>query len=167
MPRTCTVCGHPKRLQIERAMVAGTSLRTIAERFGPSKTAVIRHRTHVATAIARHTEALDVARADTLLGDVQTARSRAERLYCAAERILDDAVEDRDGRAALNAIRSAVDVMREARGYLELRGQLTGELAAASTQGPMVCIVIPQGGSVPPDGPPRFEGEVIDTGRQR
>jgi hypothetical protein len=167
MPRTCTVCTHPKRLQIERAMVAGTSLRNIAGRFGPSKTAITRHRTHVASTIARHTEALDVARTDTILGDVRTARDRAERLYSAAESILDSALEDSDGRTALYAIKSAVDVMREARGYLELRGQLTGELAAAATQGPMVCIVIPQGGSVPPDGPPRFEGEVIDTGRQR
>jgi hypothetical protein len=57
-----------------------------------------------------------VARTDTLLGDVQTARNRAERLYSAAESILDNAIEDKDGRTALNAIKSAVDVMREAFG---------------------------------------------------
>lgn len=166
MPRTCTVCTHPKRLQIERAIVAGTSLRAIAGRFGPSKTAITRHRTHVAAAIARNTKALEVARADTLLGDVQTARNRAERLYAAAESILDGALEDSDGRTALNAIRSAVDVLRGARGYLELRGLLTGEVAVASAQAPLVCIVLPA--SMPaPDGPSPFdESATIDIRSQ-
>lgn len=62
-------------------------------------------------------------RAPAPYSDVQTARNRAERLYSATESILDGALEDSDGRTALNAIKSAVDVMREARGYLELRGQ--------------------------------------------
>jgi len=146
-------------------MVAGTSLRTIAERFGPSKTAVLRHRTHVSSAIARNTHALELTRTGTILEDVQTARNRAERLYSAAESILDSALEDSDGRTALHAIRSAVDVMREARGYLELRGQLTGELA--THQAPQVCIVM-AAGNPPPDGPARLgEGTVIEISGQR
>jgi len=42
--------------------------------------------------------------------------------------ILERALEAVDLKTALNAIRAAVDVMGEARQYLELRGELTGEL---------------------------------------
>ena len=47
MPRTCTICKHPQRLEIERAIVAGTSLRSIAGQFGTAKTNIERHRPHV------------------------------------------------------------------------------------------------------------------------
>ena len=42
----------------------------------------------------------------------------------------------KDLRTALQAIRAAADVMAEGRQYLELRGDLTGEFAAAKVQGP-------------------------------
>ncbi len=66
MPMTCTVCVHPNRVQIERAIIAGTPLRTIAGQFGPSKTSLMRHRPHVAEPIARSTEACSMVRANTL-----------------------------------------------------------------------------------------------------
>ena len=59
---------------------------------------------------------------------VQTAHGRSERLYASAEDILERAMEAQDLRTALQAIRAAVDVMGEARGYLELQGEITGEL---------------------------------------
>ena len=87
---------------------------------------------HKAEHLARHLvkahEAREVARADSLLDDVRTAVGRAERLCGVAEDILEEAREAKDRKTALNAIRAAVDVMAEARQYLELRGELTGEL---------------------------------------
>jgi len=45
MPRTCTVCGHPERTIIDATLVAGRKpLRTIADRWSVSKTALIRHK---------------------------------------------------------------------------------------------------------------------------
>ena len=38
------------------------------------------------------------------------------------------ALENGDSRTALQSIRAAVDVMGEARGYLQLQGEITGEL---------------------------------------
>ena len=73
-------------------------------------------------------EAREVARADSLLDDVRTAVGRAERLYGVAEDILEEARGAKDRKTALNAIRAAVDVIPEARQYVELRGELTGEL---------------------------------------
>lgn len=128
VPRTCTICKHPKRLQIERAIVAGESLRDIAGQYGTAKTSVARHRTHVTEAIARSREARESVRTGTLLEDVRAGERRAEWLYEQAEEILTTAIKNQDPRTALQAIRAASAVMGEARGHLELRGELTNEL---------------------------------------
>ena len=44
MPRPCSVCMHPQRHAIDRALMAGAAFRNIAARFGTSTTAVHRHR---------------------------------------------------------------------------------------------------------------------------
>ena len=88
MPRTCTICKHAQRLEIERAMVAGSSLRDIAGHFGTAKTNIERHRTHVTEAIARNKDARDLVRTTTLLEDVRAGERRAEQLYDKAEQIL-------------------------------------------------------------------------------
>jgi hypothetical protein len=87
----------------------------------------------------------EVARADSLLADVRNAVGRAERLYGVAEDILGKALEAEDLKTALNAIRAAADVMAEARQYMELRGELTGELrnvADAAANVPMIVRVL-------------------------
>lgn len=44
MPPRCTVCSHPRRAQIDAALIAGESLRNIAQRFdGPSAWSIYRH----------------------------------------------------------------------------------------------------------------------------
>lgn len=72
---------------------------------------------------------------------MQTAHDRSERLYRVAEDILTRAREAKDLRTALQAIRCAVDVLGEARGYLELQGQITVELKA-DANGDAVSITI-------------------------
>jgi hypothetical protein len=148
MPQTCSICKHPQRLEIERAIVAGTSLRTIAGQFGPSKTAVLRHRTHVVEAIARSTEARELVRTGTLLEDVRAGERRIESLVGKAEEIRVAALRDNDQRSALQAIRTEIHAMGEARGLMMLRGELTNELgrdrvpAAVSIQ--IVCPSAPR-----------------------
>ena len=133
MPMTCRVCGHKRRLEIDRALLEGQSLRDIARRTGTTASSLQRHKAeHLARHLVKAHEAREVARADSLLADVRNAEDRAERLYGAAEGILERALEAEDLKTALNAIRAAVDVMAEARQYLELRGELTGELPHAA-----------------------------------
>jgi len=71
---------------------------------------------------------METARATTLLEDVRSGENRAERLYQHAETILAKALQMQDLKVALNAVKVAVGVMAEARGYLELRGQLSDQL---------------------------------------
>ena len=145
MPRTCTICNHASREEIERSLLAGDSYRYIATRFDTSTGALQRHRAdHLTPALVTGSQAEAVARADTLLGDVCLAGARSEHLYGKAERILERALEINDLSTALKAIRVLVDVMGEARSYLELRGELTGELANAKVeQGKPAVIVMP------------------------
>lgn len=43
MPRPCSVCTHPARAEINRAVLAQTSFRTLAARFGLGRSALSRH----------------------------------------------------------------------------------------------------------------------------
>lgn len=129
MARQCSVCIHPEREAIDQMIVAGTSLREITGRFPLSKSAVDRHKTeHVPSHLAKAQEAAEVAHADTLLGQVKASRERLDTLQRAAEGILGRAVRENDLRVALDAIRTATTVAREMRGYLDLLGELEGEL---------------------------------------
>jgi hypothetical protein len=129
MPRTCTVCKHPQRDDLDRALLAGESFRHIAARFDTSTGALQRHKAdHLPKKLMKAHEAQEILHADTLLADVRNAEGRSDRLYGAAEDILDRALETKDLKTALNAIRAAVSVMGEARQYMELRGELSGEL---------------------------------------
>lgn len=117
MPRTCTVCHHEKREDIDAALLSGTAYRTVSDRFGPSKTALLRHREHLAPALAKAHGAAEVAKADNLLAKVQELEADVRRLGALAER-------DGDIRAALAATNERAKIA-------ELLGRLRGEVDAA------------------------------------
>ena len=47
MPRTCIVCSHQSRTEIDEALLGGEALRSIAEHFSLSVGSVYRHKSHV------------------------------------------------------------------------------------------------------------------------
>lgn len=114
MPRPCTACVHDQRAEIDAALVSGTSLRKIAERFGVSSTALHRHRDHVSAAVVAVAAERDRDQARTLL-------DRVEDLEVHARRILEAAEEAGNVHQQLGAL-------RELRGIVELLGKATGEL---------------------------------------
>jgi hypothetical protein len=162
MPRTCTLCAHPNRLELERELVAGASYRHISERFGTSPAAVTRHRAHVIDSLKAVEAEHDLARTGTLLDDVRRGEARFETLYREAQKILATALNDGDQRTAIQAVRAAVSVQGEARGYLELRGELQGDLGR-DRQMPSfsVQIICPQ---APSDRLPRVTFTRDDSG---
>jgi hypothetical protein len=115
MPRRCTVCDHPERHSIDKALVSGAPYRSVAKRFGLSESAVYRHKTeHLPPHLLKAREAEEAARADNLLEQVRTLQAHSLG-------ILDRAEKAGDLRTALAAI-------SQARGNLELLGKLAGEL---------------------------------------
>ena len=76
MPRTCTICTHDKRPDIDQALVERRPFRTIADRFAVSKTALIRHHDdHLPASLMRAQKAAEAAQADALLAQVVDLRT--------------------------------------------------------------------------------------------
>ncbi len=121
MPRTCTVCTHPEREAIDRALVAGESTGQLAGRYRTiDERAIRRHRSnHLPAKLVRAQDAQEVAEADDLLIQVRDLQTRTLA-------ILESAEASREHRTALSAI-------REARSNLELLAKLLGELDDSPT----------------------------------
>jgi hypothetical protein len=115
MPQTCTVCRHPDRAAIDRAIVAGEALRNIAERVSLSVTALHRHKSdHLPAALVAAKAADDTGRALDVIGQLQTINR-------VAFGILKEARDARDGATALKAI----DRIQK---QIELQAKLLGDL---------------------------------------
>jgi len=115
MPRTCTVCSHSRRSEIDTALVRPDSLRAIAGRFGTSKSALERHRAKcISEQLSKAQELSDVAAASNLVDELlKLTRKTGE--------VLARALREKDGDLALKAI---ARLERQ----LELKGRLLGQL---------------------------------------
>jgi len=120
MARPCTVCRHPRREEIDGALVSGEPLRNIVERCSVSLGALSRHKAHLPARLAQGRRAQETARADRLLDQIRHLQERALAILKRAE-------EAGDYRVALQA-------MREARGNLELLARLLGELRSGEAR---------------------------------
>jgi hypothetical protein len=116
MPRRCSVCDHDDLADINTALASNEALRTIADRWSVSKTALIRHRNeHLpASSLLEAKEAEEMANADNLLKEVRELHERALSTLNRAE-------EAEELGVAMRAI-------REARGDLERLAKLLEEL---------------------------------------
>jgi hypothetical protein len=115
VPRNCTICNHPNLSQINKRLIKGIALRSIADRWEVSKTSLIRHKTkHLPASLVAARQAKEIASADNLLSNVCKLQRRAERILRKAE-------SAGDHRTALAAI-------REVRSTIELLAKLLGEL---------------------------------------
>jgi hypothetical protein len=115
MPRTCTVCEHPEREAIDRALVGETSNLSVSSLFGVSESAVRRHKAnHLPAKLVMAEKAAEVAQADDLLQQVRDLQARTLAILEAAEHT--------------NQHRTALAAIREARSNLELLAKLLGEL---------------------------------------
>lgn len=114
MPRTCTICRHGQRVDVDAALLAGEPLRDVARRFATTKDALFRHRQHVPASLAKAHQAAEVAHGDDLLAEVRRLQGDAARIARAAE-------EQGDLRTALQGT-------RELARHVELLARLAGEL---------------------------------------
>lgn len=128
MAKTCGVCSHKKRKAIDQELLDGRPLRDISARYGPSRSALNRHRAHIVQTLTLAHEAAEAVRADGLLGQVQAQQARGERLASAAEALLQNAMAAGDAKGATDAIRAACSALRELRGVVELLGRVAGTI---------------------------------------
>lgn len=127
MPQACSICIHPGCPEIDRALVAGESLRNIAQRSGTSRDALQRHKAHIPAHLSKAAEAEAVADAGDLIGQVRSLQQQALALLTKAE--------------AVGDYRTALQGVREARSCIELLLEVEGEL---DRRGTVNVIVSPQ-----------------------
>jgi hypothetical protein len=120
VPRRCTICTHPERAALDAALVAGTPLRKIAQRFRASPTALHRHQAHLPPLLAHAAAAATASRADRLLAQLDALAQEAQALAAAAAR-------GGDYRTALLGVRERVrivELLAKLRGTLDARPQV-------------------------------------------
>jgi hypothetical protein len=119
MPRTCLACSSPERPSIEKALIAGESLRNIAKRVSISPAGLLRHKNHVANAIGRaqsqHAERLG----ETLLDEMRRVQRKAWELLARTE-------FDGDHRGSIVALREVRECLESLSKMLEKAGTASG-----------------------------------------
>ena len=115
MPRRCTICTHPQREEIDRAIARGDSYRGIAARYSVSLTSLLRHaRSHLSQPVRAAVQAEMMEHGASILSQVRELNQKARRL-------LDEA-------AAKGRYTGAAAFLKEARELLTFEARLLGEL---------------------------------------
>ena len=139
MPRLCTLCNHPRRDGIDRALLAGESFRYIAARFDTSTGALQRHKAdHLRPALVKAYQAKENARAEGFRARLETTWEAIEGAMDQARRAVrtheDGTVEDR----SLSAL---PPLFNQAHRNLELLGRATGELCNDGTPAADITLI--------------------------
>lgn len=120
MARVCTICRHPQREAIDRALIAGEPYRSIAQQFAASADAVLRHKKeHLPEHLSKAQEAAEMAQAGDLLGQMASLQATTLRILTSAEGA-------GDSKLMLSAI-------KEVRANTELLAKLTHQLSDRPT----------------------------------
>lgn len=138
MARNGTVCSHPRRRQIDLALVGGTSNRKVAAQFGLTEASVRRHLdAHVPAMLRRaahgEKEAEELQLAGDLSDQVRQIRDRAASLLQKAETAGD--------------LKTALQACRELSRCIELLGRFAGDISQGGGSAPV--IVFYKGGEPP------------------
>lgn len=101
MPKSCSICTHPDRMEIEAKLVAGTSLRDIAGQFAVSRNAVHRHKQNCLTSAIQAVQAEQKSIQDR---SAWNALSTMQWLHEQARLIYVEVRADKDHRTSLQTL---------------------------------------------------------------
>jgi len=80
-PGRCSVCNHPSLPEIDRGLINGVPLRTLAGNFGLSPSALSRHTRHLRRQLAHEQRHADQAHTSALLDKLDLLELRLDRLF--------------------------------------------------------------------------------------
>ena len=139
----CTVCTHPERAAIDRALAAGhESERSAAKRWELSDSSVRRHKMkHIRSAVETAKRAARVEEAKAGAGTIDQVRGLVARLLAlleVAEGKAPAAVGSKPGKAADEAprvvdLKAAASLARAALSGLEVQAKILGEIRPPET----------------------------------
>ena len=81
----CTVCNHPSRPEIDRALIDGVPYRTLAATHGPSVSALCRHTRHLRHQLVIQHRQADQSQVSAFLEKLELLEVRLDRLFLKAE----------------------------------------------------------------------------------
>jgi hypothetical protein len=119
MGRVCTVCAHDEHHSINVALVQRTAYRNIAHVYGVSQYALMRHaREHLPKLLVQSSRAVEVARADDLIGTIEGMIGRLEAFIDRAEA----AGDGQEFRAHAAEWRKQIELLAKISGELRQEG---------------------------------------------
>ena len=131
MPRTCLACASPERSAIDRALVTGEPLRSIAKRVAISAAGLLRHKSHVSHALVRLQERREERREEKL----------GDGIFDGIKQLQDKALDLLGKMEADGDYRGAVLAAREARECLLSANELLARAEALKSAGPSTTVV--------------------------
>jgi hypothetical protein len=118
MGMSCVICNHSKRLEIDRALMAGRSLAGIAREYNVSESSLTNHRdNHISRQLIQAWEKKELMEGMNVLEEL-------EQLIHRTKKILDEAERTKKYGIALSAV-------RETRGTFELMSKIAYSLHQA------------------------------------
>jgi hypothetical protein len=85
MDKRCSICTHPAHTEIDNALLAGVSLRTLAAQHGLSVSALSRHTKHLRQALADASDEAQQSHQAALLDKLDLFDVRLERIFHKAQ----------------------------------------------------------------------------------
>ena len=131
----CTICNHPQRVEIDKALVEGESLRNVAKRFDVSYSSVGRHKRngHIVEQIAKVAKKKEIKQAEQIAAVVEEKErhevASVDKLLKIIEALLAECLGMIRGAAAGDE-NTKLRAVREARETAKLLLEVQGELAA-------------------------------------
>ena len=131
----CTICNHPQRIEIDKALIGGVSYRAIASQYGVSREAVGRHKRngHIAEQIAKVARKKEIRQAEQIAAAVEEKErhevASVDKLLKIIEALLAECLGMVRG-ATVGDENTKLRAVREARETAKLLLEVQGELAA-------------------------------------
>ncbi len=129
--RKCTICDHPKRKEIDKALVTpGVILRGIARQFAVSDDALSRHikKGHIEEKVTKSARAHEIAEADDLLKEIRTIQNHQKEIFTESRnrtiKIKKKGEEEKEVSAPDNKL--ALEALRDQSKVIELKGKILG-----------------------------------------
>jgi hypothetical protein len=120
MARICTVCHHPKRAEIDRALVGGMPALQVADQYRLARSSLQRHQaSHLVEKMAKAAKSREAREVVEAVALVEVAREMLAKL----QRLAENAERDKDIRGAVSAIGKIPD-------FLRILGEIEGRLQA-------------------------------------
>ena len=100
----CTVCNHPSHQEIDRALIDGVPLRTLAATHALSPSALCRHTRHIRHQLVLQQRQADQSQAFAFLEKLELLEVRLDRLFRKAE-------ESRSFHVSLGCLQESIRVL--------------------------------------------------------